>query len=350
VREPVGVVACITPWNFPLNQIVKKVAYALAAGCTVVVKPSEIAPFDSYVLAEVVERSGLPPGVFNLVCGTGPTAGEHLATHPDVDMISLTGSTRAGVRVASLAVATMKRLTLELGGKGASVVLEATSDDLLGKAVDHALERCLHNAGQACGSITRLIVPRQRLHDVEERIAAELATSFRVGDPFDESTEVGPLVSASQRDRVLGYIADGIRSGARLVAGGAEPPPGLPTGFYVRPTVFSDVDSSSVIAQEEIFGPVLCLIAADNDAQALEIADGTRYGLSGAVWSDDVDAAYDACRQLRVGGLTINGQGGSFETPTGGFKMSGIGREYGKYGYEEFTELKTIHIPGLAAT
>jgi aldehyde dehydrogenase (NAD+) len=340
--EAAGVVACITPWNFPLNQIVKKVAYAMAAGCTVVVKPSEIAPLDAYVLAEAVADAGIPAGVFNLICGTGPEAGEALALHPDVSVVSLTGSTRAGIRVAELAARGVKRTVLELGGKGASVVLGDVRGELLGKAVEHALHRYLHNSGQACGAITRLIVPRCKRAEVDRRLLEGLA-HFPVGDPFAAGTAVGPLVSAAQRDRVRGYIDLGIESGLELLAGSSEPPAGLETGYYVAPTIFTGVDPASPLAQEEVFGPVLVVIEADDDDHAVEIANGTPYGLTSAVWGADHARAAEAARRMWVGSVTINGAGGATGAPSGGQKMSGLGSEYGEYGYREFLAFRSYH-------
>jgi acyl-CoA reductase-like NAD-dependent aldehyde dehydrogenase len=341
-HEPLGVVACITPWNFPLNQIAKKVSYAMAAGCTVVVKPSEVAPLDAYILAEAVREAGLPPGVFNVIVGLGPVVGEALASHPEVDMVSLTGSTRAGIRVFELAARTVKRLALELGGKGPSIVLGSPSEETLGAGVEHALHRNLHNSGQACGAITRLVVPRANLA-ATERLLLEGLKHFPVGNPFTPGTEVGPLVSAVQRDRVRGYIKGAIDEGIRLVVGGVEQPDGLPTGYYVRPTIFSDVDPGATIAQEEVFGPVLAVIPSDDDDHAIEIANGTQYGLSSSVWANDPSQAAAAARRIRSGQVSVNGAAGNHGAPTGGFKRSGVGREYGRHGYEEFLELKSVH-------
>ncbi|SNQ45280.1 3-succinoylsemialdehyde-pyridine dehydrogenase [Frankia canadensis] len=340
--EPAGVVACITPWNFPLNQIAKKVAYAMAAGCTVVVKPSEIAPLDAYVLAEATREAGLPSGVFNLVSGTGPEIGETLTTHPDVAVVSLTGSTRAGVRVAELAARGMKKTVLELGGKGASVILADATPQVVSAAVEHALERYLHNSGQACGAVTRLIVPRTRRADVERELLEGLSR-FPVGDPFDPATEVGPLVSATQRDRVRSYIELGISSGLNLLVGGSEPPAGHETGYYVTPTIFSSVDPTSRLAQEEIFGPVLVVMEADDDDHAVELANDTQYGLNGAVWGADHDRCVELARRVQVGSITVNGAGGGAGAPSGGLKMSGLGREYGEFGYREFLEPRSYH-------
>jgi aldehyde dehydrogenase (NAD+) len=340
--EPAGVVACITPWNFPLNQIVKKVSYALAAGCTVVVKPSEIAPLDACLLAEAVAEAGVPRGVFNLLTGTGPEVGEALALHPDVAVVSLTGSTRAGVRVAELAARGVKRTVLELGGKGASVVLADTTPELLRKAVDHALHRYLHNSGQACGAVTRLIVPRSRRAEVD-RLLLDGLKHYPVGDPFADDTEVGPLVSAQQRDRVRAYIDQGVDSGLELLAGGSQPPAGLEVGYYVAPTIFTGVDPSSPLAKEEIFGPVLVVLEADDNEHAITIANDTEYGLTSSVWATDHARATEAARRIKVGAITINGAGGATNAPSGGLKMSGLGREYGEHGYREFLAFRSYH-------
>ena len=287
VREPVGVVGAITPWNYPLHQIAAKVAPALAAGCTVVLKPSEVAPLNAFVLAEVIHDVGLPAGVFNLVTGTGPVVGEAIAAHPEVDMVSFTGSTRAGKRVSEVAAQTVKRVALELGGKSPNVILPDADFD---KAVRDGVGKCFLNSGQTCSALTRMIVPRQRLAEAEE-IARKTAEGFTVGDPFAEATKLGPLVSAVQRDRVRGYIRKGVEEGATLVAGGAEAPDGLETGYFVRPTVFSGVTPDMTIAQEEIFGPVLAIMPYDDEDDAVRIANDTIYGLAGGVWAGDADHA-----------------------------------------------------------
>ena len=338
VREPVGVVGAITPWNYPLHQICCKVAPALAAGCTLVVKPSEVAPLSSYILAEVIESAGLPAGVFNLIQGTGPVVGEAIAGHPDVDMVSFTGSTRAGRRVSELAAKTVKRTALELGGKSANIILR---DADLEQAVTSGIGACYSNSGQTCSALTRMLVPREALAEAEQ-IAKRVADSYTVGDPFADSTRLGPLVSEVQRDRVRGYIEKGLAEGARLVTGGAEAPDGLPTGYYVRPTVFSDVTTDMTVAQEEIFGPVLSMIAYDDEDEAIRIANDTIYGLGGGVWSGDVDHAREVAKRMRTGQVAING--GSFNplAPFGGYKQSGLGREWGPYGMEEFLEVKAL--------
>ncbi|HYT39666.1 MAG TPA: aldehyde dehydrogenase family protein [Acidimicrobiia bacterium] len=338
VKEPIGVVGAITPWNYPLNQIVAKVAPALAAGCTVVLKPSEVAPLNAFVLAEVIDDAGLPAGVFNLVSGIGPVVGEAIAAHPGVDMVSFTGSTRAGKRVSELAAATVKRVTLELGGKSANVILP---DADLEKAVTAGVTNCYLNSGQTCTALTRMLVPRDRLADAE-RIAAAKAEKYRVGDPLVEGTNLGPLISDVQRDRVRGYIETGLAEGAKLVTGGAEPPEGLGRGYFVRPTVFSEVTPDMTIAQEEIFGPVLAIMPYDTEDEAVEIANGTIYGLAGGVWSADPAHAEQVARRLRTGQVDINGAMFNPLAPFGGYKQSGVGRENGRLGFEEFLETKSL--------
>jgi aldehyde dehydrogenase (NAD+) len=340
VREPVGVVGAITPWNYPLHQIAAKVAPALAAGCTVVLKPSEVAPLNAFILAEVIDDAGLPPGVFNLVTGVGPVVGEAIAAHPDVDMVSFTGSTRAGKRVSELAAQTIKRVALELGGKSPNVILD---DADLQKAVTTGVGGAFLNSGQTCSALTRMIVPRSKLKEVEE-IAAKAAEGFTVGDPFAQGTRLGPLVSKAQQDRVRGYIQKGIDGGAKLITGGAEQPEGLDKGYYVRPTVFSDVTSDMTIAQEEIFGPVLSILPYDTEEEAIRIANDTVYGLAGAVWSGDADKAQSVARRLRTGQVDVNGGGFNPQAPFGGYKQSGNGRELGKYGLEEFLEVKSLQL------
>ena len=340
VREPVGVVGCITPWNYPLHQVVAKVAPALVAGCTVVLKPSEVAPFSAFVLAEIVDEAGLPPGVFNLVSGVGPVVGEAIASHPDVDMVSFTGSTRAGRRVSELASATVKRVALELGGKSANVILD---DADLDRAVSTGVVNCYLNSGQTCTAWTRMLVPRDRLAEAEE-IAAAKARTYRLGDPLAEETNLGPLASAAQRERVRGYIEQGLAEGAKLVTGGTEPPEGLEKGYFVRPTVFSEVRPDMTIAQEEIFGPVLSIIPYDTEEEAVAIANGTIYGLAGGVWSGDPERARKVARQLRTGQVDVNGAGFNPLAPFGGYRQSGNGRELGRYGLEEYLETKSLQL------
>jgi len=340
VREPVGVVGAITPWNYPLHQIAAKVAAALGAGCTVVLKPSEVAPLNAFILMEILQEVELPPGVVNLVSGVGPVVGEAIASHPGVDMVSFTGSTRAGKRVMQLAAETVKRVALELGGKSANIILE---DADLQTAVTTGVTMAYMNSGQTCSAHTRMIVPRSRLSEVEE-IAAATAATFTVGDPFEPTTRLGPLVSATQRERVRGYIHKGEEEGATLLTGGAEAPDGLDKGFFVRPTVFSNVSQSMTIAQEEIFGPVLSIVPADDENDAVRIANDTIYGLAGGVWSGDKDHAIAVARQMRTGQVDVNGGGFNVLAPFGGYKQSGTGRELGKYGLEEFLEIKSLQL------
>nr|WP_163500746.1 aldehyde dehydrogenase family protein [Halomonas socia] len=340
LREPVGVVACITPWNYPLHQIAAKVAAALAAGCTVVLKPSELAPLNAFVLAEIIHAAGLPAGVFNLVTGDGATVGEALAGHPEVDMVSLTGSTRAGKRVSTVAANSVKRVALELGGKSPSVLLD---DADLAKAVKATVANCFLNSGQNCNAYTRLLVPEE-VHDEAAALAANLAEGLAVGDPLDAATRIGPLVSAEQREAVLDYIRVGIREGATLLAGGEERPAGFDKGHYIRPTVFGRVDPRATIAQEEIFGPVLAVIPYTDEAHAVEIANNTIYGLAGAVWSADDARAERVARRIRAGQIDINGGPFNLKAPFGGFKQSGHGRELGRYGLEEFLEYKALQL------
>jgi len=338
VREPVGVVAAITPWNYPLHQVACKVAPALAAGCTVVLKPSEVAPLSAFVLAEVVDEVGLPAGVFNLVTGTGPVVGEAIASDPDVDMVSFTGSTRAGKRVSELAAASVKRVALELGGKSPYVILD---DADFSQAVPNGVANAFLNSGQTCSALTRMLVPRERLAEAEQ-IAAAAAEKFAPADPVGERSGIGPLVSDVQRERVRGYIRKGIEEGARLVTGGAEAPEDLPQGYYVRPTVFSDVTPDMTIAQEEIFGPVLVLIPYDDEEQAIAIANDTIYGLAAGVWSGDADRADRVARRLRAGQIEVNGGAFDLRAPFGGFKQSGNGRENGRFGLDEYLEAKAL--------
>jgi aldehyde dehydrogenase (NAD+) len=345
VRDPVGVVACITPWNFPLHQIMLKVAPALAAGCSVVLKPSGLAPLTAFVLAEVIENVGLPAGAFNLVSGPGASVGEALATSPRVDMVSFTGSTNAGQGVAALASESMKRLMLELGGKSASIVLE---DADLEEAVSSSVHNCYANAGQTCAAWTRLLVPRRHLTRVEA-IAAEAAEGYVLGDPLDPATTMGPLVSPQQRDAVRGFIAIGVDQGARLVTGGVDSPRGLNKGYFVRPTVFSNVGPDMVIARQEIFGPVLAIQPYDTIDEAVWLANDSIYGLSGAVWSADPKRALSIARRIQTGQVFINGAAFNYLAPFGGYKQSGVGREFGEYGLEEYMELKAIQLPASAA-
>jgi aldehyde dehydrogenase (NAD+) len=338
VREPVGVVGAITPWNYPLYQISLKVAPALAAGCTVVLKPSEIAPLNAFALAEILHDVGFPPGVFNLVTGVGDVVGEAIARHPKVDMVSFTGSTRAGKRVMTLAAETVKKVALELGGKSANIILE---DADLDAAIPAGMFACYINSGQTCSALTRMIVPRSRLAEIEEKAKAA-AEGFTPGNSLDSGTTLGPLASAAQRERVRSYIEKGISEGAKLVTGGTEPPEGLDKGYFVRPTVFSNVTPNMTIAQEEIFGPVLCILPYDTEEEAIAIANNSIYGLSGGVWSQDKAHAEKVARRIRTGQVDINGGAFNPVAPFGGYKQSGIGRERGEFGFEEFLEVKSI--------
>ena len=338
VREPIGVVSCITPWNFPLNQITLKVAPALAAGCTVVLKPSEIAPVNAMILAEIIHAAGLPAGVFNLVNGLGPVVGEVLASHPEVDMVSFTGSTRAGKRVAALAADTVKRVALELGGKSASVVLP---DADLEAAVKGTLNACLLNSGQTCSAHTRMLVPASRYDEVKRLIQTAI-TKFTLGPSLEETTRLGPLVSATQRDRVIGFIELGLKEGAELIAGGPAKP-AFDTGYFVQPTVLR-VKPTDTLAHEEIFGPVLVVLTYEDEDEALRIANDSIYGLGGGVWSTDEAHAMRVARQMRTGQVDINGAAFNGNAPFGGYKQSGNGRENGKYGFEEFLEHKAIQL------
>jgi acyl-CoA reductase-like NAD-dependent aldehyde dehydrogenase len=340
VREPVGVVGAITPWNYPLHQVAAKVAPAIAAGCSIVVKPSEVTPLTAFVLAEVLEAAGLPAGVFNLVTGTGPVVGEAIAAHPGVDMVSLTGSTRAGRRVAAVAAETIKRVSLELGGKSANVILD---DADLQTAVVDGIGKCYLNSGQTCSALTRMLVPRDRLAEVEA-IAGAAAEAAKLGDPFDPETNLGPMVSAVHRERVREYIRKGVDEGAKLVTGGPEQPEGIERGWFVSPTVFSEVTPDMTIAQEEIFGPVLSIIPYDSEEEAIEIANGTQYGLAGGVWSGDPERAKRVARRLRTGQVEINGGVFNPLAPFGGYKQSGTGRELGPHGLVEFTEVKALQL------
>jgi acyl-CoA reductase-like NAD-dependent aldehyde dehydrogenase len=340
VREPVGVVGAITPWNYPLHQIAAKVAPAIAVGCTVVLKPSEVAPLNAFILAEIMDEVGVPAGVFNLVTGTGPVVGEAIASHPGVDMVSFTGSTRAGRRVSELASKDVKPVALELGGKSPNVILD---DADLETAVTDGIAKCFLNSGQTCSALTRMLVPRERLEQAE-KIAATVADAYTVGDPFEETTRLGPLVSEAQRERVRGYIRKGVEEGARLVTGGEEPPEGLEHGYFVRPTVFSDVRSDMTIAQEEIFGPVLAIIPYDDEEDAVRIANDSVYGLAGGVWSADEEHAKRLARRIRTGQVEINGGAFNPLAPFGGYKQSGHGRELGKFALEEYLQVKSLQL------
>lgn len=337
-QAPVGVAACITPWNYPLHQITGKVAPALLAGCTVVLKPSEMAPSSAWMLAQAVALAGLPPGVFNLVHGTGPDVGEALVCHLGVDMVSFTGSTQAGQRIAELAARSTKRVALELGGKSAALVLPGAD---LAAAVKATLGSCFLNSGQTCSATTRLLVPR---HDYEQaaHLAAELLPSWRMGDPADPATRVGPLASRAQQQKVNAMIAAALASGARRVGAEAALPP---LGFFVAPTVLGDITPDMAIAQEEVFGPVLALIAYDGVEDGIAIANGTSYGLGASVWAATASDALPVARRMRAGQVDVNGAPFNPAAPFGGFKRSGLGRENGLYGIEEFLEPVSIQLP-----
>ncbi|MFC5833963.1 aldehyde dehydrogenase family protein [Nonomuraea insulae] len=336
-RAPAGVVGAITPWNVPLLLIAMKAGAALAAGCTVVLKGTEVAPMSSFLFAEATVEAGLPKGVFNLVSGTGPEVGEAVATHPKIDMVSLTGSVRAGSRVMELASASVKRVALELGGKSANVILE---DADLGLAVTTGIQDAFRNSGQVCGGLTRMLVHRSRLAEAEE-IAAVKAAAYVLGDPYAPDTTLGPVVSRAQRDRVRELIQSGVDDGARLIAGGPEQPEGLERGYFVKPTIFTG-DPSHRIAREEIFGPVVTILPYETEEEAIAIANDSQYGLAGAVWSATTERARQIALRLRTGRIRINGSPVNPRAPHGGFKLSGIGRENGRFGIEEFLEYQSI--------
>ncbi|GII78993.1 aldehyde dehydrogenase [Sphaerisporangium rufum] len=338
LREPVGVVGAITSWNYPLHQAVAKVAPALAAGCTVVLKPSEVAPLAAYALIDILHEAGLPAGVLNMVSGRGAIVGEAMAAHPGIDMISFTGSTVTGRRVAALAAPGVKRVTLELGGKSANIILPGAD---LAAAVHAGVADAFFHSGQTCSALTRMLVHRDR-YDEAVAMAADAAAGYTLGDPFDPATRLGPLVSAAQRDRVVHYINRGHEEGARLIAGGGDRP--LPRGYYVEPTVFAGVAPGMVIEQEEIFGPVLSLIPYTWTDEAVEIANGTPYGLSGAVWAASEQEAVAVARRLRTGQVSINGGRFNPSAPFGGYKQSGLGRELGEHGLEEYQETKSLQL------
>jgi len=338
IKEPVGVCAFITPWNFPLHQIIGKVAPAIAAGCTMILKPSKEAPLSAFILAEIFDEIGLPAGVFNLVTGHGSEIGEYLAKHSDVDMVSFTGSTGAGVAVSHAAADSVKRVTLELGGKSANVALEDVDPILFAKK---AIQACHQNSGQTCSALTRLIIPKGMEEEIC-RVIVERNDNYKVGNPLDEETRCGPMVSAKQQISVTNYIQKGIDEGATLISGGVGMPEGLTRGFYVKPTVFKDVSPEMTIWREEIFGPVLVIKTYENEEEALELANDSVYGLSGGVWSQDEERALKFARNMRTGQISINGGFFNVNAPFGGYKTSGNGRELGVHGLEEFLELKSI--------
>ncbi|MFZ0541174.1 MAG: aldehyde dehydrogenase family protein, partial [Candidatus Sulfotelmatobacter sp.] len=337
-KEPIGVCGLITPWNWPMNQIVCKVAPALAAGCTMVLKPSETAPLSAYLFAQILDEAGVPPGVFNLVNGDGPTVGVAISSHPDVAMVSFTGSTRAGVAVAVAAAPTVKRVTQELGGKSANILLDDADFE---KAVKQGVQECFRNTGQSCNAPTRMLVPRARMAEVIAA-ARQASETTKVGDPLSEDTGVGPLASKAQFDKVQRLINKGIDEGAKLIAGGPGRPEGIGKGYFVKPTVFADVSNDMTIAREEIFGPVLCIIPYEDEDEAVRIANDTPYGLSGFVTSGNKERAVRVAKRLRSGNVHINGARIDFGGCFGGYKQSGNGREWGEAGLEEFLELKAI--------
>ena len=338
ILEPVGICALITPWNWPINQIACKVVPALAAGCTMVLKPSEYAPVSAALWADVMDEAGVPKGVFNLVYGAGPVAGVALSGHPDVDLVSFTGSTRAGIEVARNAATTVKRVHQELGGKSPNLILD---DADLALAVRQSVRHVFQNSGQSCNAPTRLLVPRRQMRTVEA-LAYTAAGEMRVGDPRDTATFMGPLVSKTQFDRVQEFIRKGVSEGARLVVGGPGRPEGLSRGFYARPTIFTDVQNDMTIAREEIFGPVLCIIPYETEGDAVRIANDTPFGLAAYIWTADPERAWRVARQIRAGAVQINGADLTMDGPFGGFKRSGNGREWGIHGLREFCELKAV--------
>ena len=338
IYEPIGVCGLITPWNWPMNQVTLKVVPAVAAGCTTVLKPSEIAPMSSILFAEFMDEAGFPAGVFNMVNGDGPTVGQALSTHPDVDMMSFTGSTRAGTAVTKAAADTVKRVTLELGGKSPNIVL---ADADIAKAVKRGVIHCFNNTGQSCNAPTRMIVERS-VYDEAVQAAIDTANKVQVGDPSEEGRHIGPLVSEAQFDKVQGLIQKGIEEGATLAVGGPGRPDGFNRGYYVRPTIFTDVTNDMTIAQEEIFGPVLSIIPVDDEEEAVSVANDTPFGLAAYLQTGDVERGRRITRRLRAGNVHMNGSGNHYGSPFGGFKMSGNGREGGDWGLEDYLETKTV--------
>lgn len=338
IREGIGVCGLITPWNWPINQVAIKVAPALACGCTMVLKPSEIAPFDAMILAEIIDEAGVPAGVFNLVNGDGPTVGEAMSAHPDIDMMSFTGSTRAGARVAHASADSVKRVAQELGGKSPNIILDDADFE---KAITQGVMVMMQNTGQSCNAPSRMLVPADRLEKVKE-IAIRATSSIVVGDPQDSSVNMGPVVSEAQWNKVQGLILKGIEEGCEVIIGGPGKPQGLNTGYYVQPTIFTGVSNDNTIAREEIFGPVLSILTYQNLEQAIDIANDTDYGLSAYVASTNIERASEVARQLRAGNVHVNGSWGSETTPFGGYKQSGNGREGGVFGFEDYLETKAV--------
>ena len=339
-KEPIGVCAFITPWNFPLHQIIGKVAPAIAAGCTMILKPSKEAPLSAFILADILHEIGLPPGVFNLVSGHGSEIGNYMSSHPEVDMVSFTGSTGAGVSVSEAAATTVKRVTLELGGKSANVALEDADPTLVAKK---AIGACHQNSGQTCSALTRLIIPESMSQEVY-KIIADKNNSYTVGDPLEESTRCGPMVSLRQQKSVNEYIESGINEGATLISGGLGVPEGISKGYYVKPTIFANVSSNMKIWKEEIFGPVLVIATYKSEEEALRLANDSIYGLSGGVWSKDEERAIEFAKDMRTGQVSVNGGAFNVSAPFGGYKLSGNGRELGTHGLNEFLEIKSIQL------
>ena len=339
-KEPIGVCAFITPWNFPLHQIIGKVAPAIAAGCTMILKPSKEAPLSAFILADILHEIGLPSGVFNLISGHGSEIGNYMSSHPEVDMVSFTGSTGAGISVSEAAATTVKRVTLELGGKSANVALEDADPTLVAKK---AIGACHQNSGQTCSALTRLIIPESMSDEVYE-IIAEKNNSYTVGDPLEESTRCGPMVSLRQQKSVSKYIESGINEGATLISGGLGMPEGISKGYYVRPTIFANVSPDMKIWKEEIFGPVLVITTYKSEEEALILANDSIYGLSGGVWSKDEERAIKFAKDMRTGQVSVNGGAFNVSAPFGGYKLSGNGRELGAHGLNEFLEIKSIQL------
>ena len=339
-KEPIGVCAFITPWNFPLHQIIGKVAPAIAAGCTMILKPSKEAPLSAFILADILHEIGLPSGVFNLVSGHGSEIGNYMSSHPEVDMVSFTGSTGAGISVSEAAATTVKRVTLELGGKSANVALEDADPTLVAKK---AIGACHQNSGQTCSALTRLIIPESMSDEVYE-IIADKNNSYTVGDPLEESTRCGPMVSLRQQKSVSKYIESGINEGATLISGGLGMPEGISKGYYVKPTIFANVSPDMKIWKEEIFGPVLVITTYKSEEEALILANDSIYGLSGGVWSKDEERAIKFAKDMRTGQVSVNGGAFNVSAPFGGYKLSGNGRELGTHGLDEFLEIKSIQL------
>ncbi|HRD99719.1 MAG TPA: aldehyde dehydrogenase family protein [Ilumatobacteraceae bacterium] len=339
VREPIGVVGAITPWNYPLHQITAKIGAAIGAGCTVVLKPSEVAPGCAFELTSIIHDLGLPAGVFNVVCGEGQTVGEPLVSHELVDMVTFTGSNKVGKRISELAAATVKRVALELGGKSASLI---APDADLASAVAQTVRGCYINTGQSCSALSRMLVQRDQLAEVEQ-LTVQAVAGYQPGDPADDQTKLGPIVSAAQQERVLGFIRGAIDEGAQLLTGGLDRPESAPdTGYFVAPTVFTGVDASMTIANEEVFGPVMVIMPYDTEEEAVELANATKYGLAAAVWAGTPERAEHLALQMRAAQVSVNGGQFNSVAPFGGYKQSGLGREGGTFGFEEFLEVKSL--------